>query len=415
VTGPGRVLAGIAVGLWITAGVARGASGEDAEDAYDVIYEVRISPAKAAVVRLQVTQEGGLLRELRFELAPDRMYGFEAPGEVRRERGELVWRVPEAGGTLRYVAEIDHLRDPAEYDARCTERWALFRGTDLIPPILATAREGAHARARIRFRMPPGWRVVTPFEEIEPRVFRIEQRDRRLDTPRGWMIAGEELRILRAEIGEIGVVLAAPEQHEVRERDRLALLRWTLPALQEIVGARPRRLVIVSADDPMWRGGLSGPDSMYLHAERPLIGDDGTSPLLHELIHVAMAAVPGENGDWIVEGLAELYSIELLSRSGTISADEAEAAFEGIRDDARAVDTLRVEHAAGAVTDRAVVVLHGLDALIRQRTDGAASLDDVLRRFVRREDEPVTPRALREHAEAVAGSSLDDFFAGHVD
>ena len=43
------------------------------------------------------------------------------------------------------------------------------------------------------------------------------------------------------------------------------------------------RLLIVSAGDPMWRGGLSGPSSMFLHSDRPLISENRTSTLLHEL------------------------------------------------------------------------------------------------------------------------------------
>ena len=56
----------------------------------------------------------------------------------------------------------------------------------------------------------------------------------------------------------------------------LAFLRWNLPALVDIFPDFPERVLVVSAGDPMWRGGLSGPGSLYIHAERPLISGNGT-------------------------------------------------------------------------------------------------------------------------------------------
>jgi len=392
---------------------AADAEVSDDEPDYSILYEVHIAPSeRAANVTLRVEQSETMLRRIGFDFDPERMHGFEAPGKLVVESGELTWTVPATGGALRYVAQIDHLRDPAEYDARCTDDWALFRGTDVLPPVRSTTASGAEAGARLRLRVPPDWQVVVPFEAVEPRLFRLEQDDRRLDTPRGWMLAGR-LAALRAEIGPTRVALAAPEGHDVPSRDRLALLRWTLPVLHDVIGGGLDRLVIVSAGNPMWRGGLSGPDSLYLHADRPLIEPDGTSPLLHELMHVATEAVAGENGDWVVEGLAELYSIEVLRRSGTISASDAKATFAMLREDAAPPEELGSEEAGEASRDRAVLVLHALDELIRERTSGDASLDDVLRRFVG-EPTPITPALLRSRAEEVAGGSLAGFFEEHV-
>ncbi|MEZ4290169.1 MAG: hypothetical protein R3E53_06345 [Myxococcota bacterium] len=41
--------------------------------------------------------------------------------------------------------------------------------------------------------------------------------------------------------------------------------------MKEVFGELPDRLQLVVAGDPMWRGGLSGPNSLYLHAGLPLI------------------------------------------------------------------------------------------------------------------------------------------------
>jgi predicted metalloprotease with PDZ domain len=135
------------------------------------------------------------------------------------------------------------------------------------------------------------------------------------------------------------------------------------------------------ADDPMWRGGLAGPDSIYLHADRPLIDQDGTSPLIHELVHVITHARAAPGFDWIVEGLAEFYSLEILRRSGAVSEETHE---ESMRQMKRRGDSVRSfsGDSTGAETARAVVLLEEIDERIREETEGASSLDQVLAALV---------------------------------
>src|SRR3546814_3722824 len=89
--------------------------------------------------------------------------------------------------------------------------------------------------------------------------------------------------------------------------------------MYEAFGDLPRKVLIVSAGDPMWHGGLSGPRSLFVHADRPLISENGSSTLMHEMVHVVtgLRAVSGD--DWIVEGIAEYYSMVLINRSGMLS------------------------------------------------------------------------------------------------
>jgi hypothetical protein len=201
--------------------------------------------------------------------------------------------------------------------------------------------------------------------------------------------------------------------HGLRRLDALALLRWTLPTLRDVAGALPARLLVVGAGDPMWRGGLSGPDSLFIHADLPLISNDGTSPLLHELVHAVVGARSGDGGDWIVEGLAEYYSIELLRRSRTISRRRYEKILSRLADRGSDVVTLEVERATGAEVARAVTVLHELDDEIRERSADAKSLDDVVRALVQK-DVTLTTASFRTIAESVYGESLVSFFRQRV-
>jgi hypothetical protein len=194
----------------------------------------------------------------------------------------------------------------------------------------------------------------------------------------------------------------------MRRQDLLALLRWTLPALRKIAPL-PDRLALVGAADPMWRGGLSAPKSAYLHASLPLIAEDGTSPVLHEVMHVLLRARAGPGGDWAVEGLAELYSLEALARSKTISKRRYERGLERIAEKGREVKRVTVSQSSSATTARAVVLLRELDQEIRRVSGGRKNLDDVVRALVE------APQAIslvhfRAVSERIAGASLATFF-----
>lgn len=372
---------------------------------YDVTYEARLLPSQGlARVRIRVAS-GGLLHELRFPIDRERYFRFGADGTLHVETDRVAWSVPAAGGELRYSVKVDHLRDAAQYDARLAHRWALFRGSDLFPPSGSSTEPGAHARARLRLRVPPGWSVLAPFPRDGDGSFRVEQEGRRLDRPAGWMLMGARLRVRRAEVADMQLVIAGPDGQDLRARDQMALLRWTLPHLRDALGVLPERLLVVGADDPMWRGGLSGPSSLYLHADRPLIEHDGTSPLLHELVHVATHAVSGEGGDWIVEGLAEYYSLELLRRSGSVSEQDHADTLATLRRRAEGAGPLRTTDADAAVTARAVGVLIDLDRAIREHSDGEQSLDDVARSLAA-QPAVVTPASFRERVREVTGADL---------
>jgi hypothetical protein len=365
------------VAALVCAGVARPAI---AQDTFDVLFSARFMPSQGqAEVSIRVRQSEPLMRKLEFPIDPERFFRFQGDGEITTAENTLVWEVPEKGGKLRYSVHIDHLRESSEYDARLAHDWALLRGSDLFPPGTSTTRKGATSRSTLRLRLPPSWRALVPFEADEDGGYLIAREGSRYDRPAGWMLLGEKLDVRNATISDMHVRIAGPAAHDVRTRDLMALLRWTVPELGETVGELPPSLLIVSAGDPMWRGGLSGPSSLYLHADRPLIEEDGTSPVLHELIHVVMSASAGPQGDWIVEGLAEYYSLELLRRTGTVSDKDHAATLARMKRKAAPLGRLGNGEAGPAETARGVLIMRDLDQAIREGSDGKRSLDDVLR------------------------------------
>jgi predicted metalloprotease with PDZ domain len=201
-------------------------------------------------------------------------------------------------------------------------------------------------------------------------------------------------------------IVAAPEGERARRQDILAFLNWNLPHLKDVFPRFPRRLLVVTAGDPMWRGGLSGPASLFLHADRPLISENRTSTLLHELVHVAMGIRGDEESDWIAEGFAEYYSLEILRRSGGIGRNRYEAAIARPFGQSRESPSVFGRQSTGATTARAVIALREVDAEIRNVTGGRASLDDLAAALAQERGE-VGLEQLQSHARKIAGRDLD--------
>jgi hypothetical protein len=377
---------------------------------YPVLYEARLVPTqRAAEVTIRVSNSGRELRSLRFRIDPARHRDFSGNGVVTVGAETVEWQPPAGEGQLRYVFGIDDLRDELSYDARCAEHWALFRGDDLVPPARVRALRGAESQARLRLRLPEGWSAAAPYARTSAGLYRVDHADRRFDRPVGWIVAGRRMGVVREKVAGVHVAVAGPVGQGLRRLDLLALLRWTLPELRDVLGRLPERLLVVGAGDPMWRGGLSGPDSFFIHADRPLLANDGTSPVLHELVHTTLGLRGGPGGDWIVEGLAELYSLELLERSRTVSRRRAERVREALAARGREASPIEADRLPGPEVARATSVLAALDRELRTRSQDARSLDDVVRDLVARR-KPVTSARLRAAAERVHGAPLAAFF-----
>ncbi len=409
----GRDGAATLLAVLLTTATAAGAQEAPDRSFFDVSYEARLVPTeKVARVSIRIGKGSDRLRWLRFRIDPQRHLDFRGDGEVTSEADSVMWVPPRTGGTLRYRFRVEHLRDERSYDSRVAANWTLFRGDDLVPPAKSVLLRGAESRARLRLRLPEGWSIAAPYDRAPDGSFLIEHPERRFDRPTGWIVAGK-LGVVRERVAGVKVAVAGPVGQGLRRLDLLALLRWTLPELRDVVGELPDRLLLVGANDPMWRGGLSGPRSLYVHASRPMITNDGTSPVLHELVHSVLRIHPDEDGDWIVEGLAELYSLELLVRSRTMSRRRFEKVLKRLQERGREAAALRVGEASGAVTARAVGVLRRLDRELEKASDGEQGLDDVVR-LLAQEGGRVSTKRFRELAERVAGRSLESFFQRYV-
>jgi hypothetical protein len=329
----------------------------------DRIYAVdyRITPdisRGGAHVELEVAQNQRLLREMSMPLDRNTISEVVGDGEIAINGERLRWIPPTDGGRLRWFAGINHLRSTDGYDAYIDDDWALFRAEDVIPPTATRTLKGSVSRTTLMFDLPDGWTAVTEYFR-RSNAFSISNPDRRFDRPTGWIVLGK-LGVRHETIAGIRVVVAAPV--EVR----------LLPGF-------PKRLTIAIAGAPMWRGGLSAPASFYVHADRPLISENGTSTIMHEMMHIGLGASAVKGSDWIIEGLAEFYGLEILRRSGTISEKRYRTARSKLADWGKSVDSLCPDPSTGPVTARAVTLLAKLDVEILGKSDRKYGLDDALR------------------------------------
>jgi hypothetical protein len=363
----------------ICAPVVGQSSAQDQSHHYGLRYDLTLKPREdRAEVALTLDKRAkGNIWGMRFHIDPQRHGGFKADGKLAADGPYVTWTPPEEGGRFSFHVPLSHRRDNGKFDALMTNDWAVFRGDDLFPPARTDQRDDAEADASLHLHLPNGWSFVAPYSEMDDNVYEIEHEHRSFDRPTGWMAAGR-LGVRREQIAGVRVIVAGPLKQGVRRLDILAHLRWNLPRVRKVVPDMPERLLVVSAGDPMWRGGLSGPNSLFLHADRPLISENATSTLIHEVMHVANRLEPQRGGDWIVEGLAEYYSLKLMWRSGTISDQRYKRAFQKLEQRAQQAGPLDVDVSRGAVTARAVGVLRKLDREIYSKTDHEKSLDDVM-------------------------------------
>jgi uncharacterized protein YbdZ (MbtH family) len=378
----------VAIALLAFAGIASTAVEAAAakRKTYAVAYEVELRP-RSGIAHVTMTLTGQELpSRLTFLVDPERHRNFTATGDLETAPDRVVWSPPLDKGTLSFDFRIEHALAGGTRDSYLAEDWAVFRGDRLVPPIRTLASTRLYADTTLHFTLPAGWSVVTRYPERGPLRYAIDDPSRRFERPTGWMIAGKT-GARQAAIAGVSATVATPARDSARRQETLAFLGWNLPHVTALFPSFPKRLLVVRAGDPMFRGGLSGPGSLFLHSDRPMVTENRTSPLLHELVHVAMGISGDDTSDWIVEGFAEYYSIELLRRSGGISAKRFKEATALQDSRGQRAPDLFVPASTGAVTARAVTVMLAVDAEIRQATRGKASLDDVAREFAKERGE----------------------------
>ncbi|WP_374730014.1 hypothetical protein, partial [Pseudomonas baetica] len=351
--------------------------------------------------------KGEAVRSLDFDLGDGSHYSdFKTDGQWLLTPGKQtrgVWRPANNPSSLTYRVRISHGRKNGSFDTRMTPSWALLRGDDLVPAAKLDQQDGTELVSRLQFELPDGWKSIeTAWPRIGKNKFRIDNPTRLFDRPTGWMLAGH-LGSRRTRLGETEVTVASPQGQGMRRMDVLTLLTFVWPQVQALYPRHPTKLLIVGANDPMWRGSVGAHESIYLNTRLPLVSESGSSALVRELAQVFGRINDEQRSDWISEGFAEYYAIELVRRAGGMSDERYQALQAKLAKDGAKVTTLRGGQISPAQVSRAVAMLQELDGEIRLTTHNKRSLDDVLRGAMHLGT--VSTKAFVQLAESVLGES----------
>lgn len=381
-----------------------GAADIQARFELDLAADASTTPA-----RIVVRQAGGALRELVLERS--RLENVSGDGKIVVEQDRLRWLPPAGGGTLRYRVPLSHRRqgrNASGNDAFVGRQFAIFRGDDAFPVRSWRRARDSTLAGELAVGLPRNWSLITPYLPDRLGRLPIQNPGKRLPRPIGWIIAGD-IGTRRDVISGIEITVTAPRGLRMERIAMLGLLRWTLPRLVPQLtgdGERPpgsRYINIVSAAEPMWLGALSAPNSLFVHADRPLISENGTSTVVHEMVHVLLADLDTpRDQDWIDEGLAEYLSLRALRDSGTISAARFEATIGAFRRWGEEAKSLRTATSTGPVSARAVAVFHDLDAELRKATGGKQTVGALVRALLR-DDRQASLASLRTAASRITG------------
>lgn len=363
------------------------ASGCTADTSHAAVYHLEFRAKftvdePVATASITVSQARGLLRSMDLNAPEGRYTVVSADGKATADNGRIRWTPPANGGSLVYRVQLDSPRGTT-FDARHTPDWLIMRLGDLFPPAIVRTLKSSTSTSSLALSGPAHWSFESRYGALGSESRKISGA-RRYNRPTGWLIAGQ-LGTRRENIAGRRIVISAPQDSGFRRLDALAFLAWTLPELTRVFPDLPGQILIVGAPRAMWRGGLSAPGSIYLHTDRPLVSENGTSTLLHELAHLAGLHSAADDADWLAEGFAEYYALLILKRSGGLSQKRFDRALRKleywvVRDDGRLTSPSK-----GVDTAAAVLELH---RQAQQLEAAGRNIDQLVERLLH--DEEIT-------------------------
>lgn len=412
---PRRRLATLGVVLAIAH--AAGAA-ETPKPTFSVDYLVRISKQTPARAKVRWELAGiDEIAQLRLVFRDGRASGVRGTGRLEWHERTLTWTPGQPYAHLEYEVEIDRHRpaDGPHYDSYAGDGWIVTRALALFPGIHVDWKPDAlHAasRARLLFQLPAGWRAITIGERLGDNVFEVAQPNAQFDRPRGWIALGD-IAVTERRIGGTVVTLATVPGTDLDVHAVFRTWEQTLPLLADVLGPPPPRLLVVSAPDPMWRGGISGERSFYVHAATPFRSRDATSTWLHELFHTWQPFRPKQDGRWIAEGLAEYYTLVLQRRAGTLSAAGFARGVRSFVHNGRWEVDLSRSREPDALNNSAPAVMYALDREIARLTRGRRTLDDAVR-LLAESGGPLTTATFLRAVTRTADKDLTPLFRRHA-
>jgi hypothetical protein len=385
---------------------------------FSIDYVVTISDPAADVADVRIELAGvEEIKTLTLHPRHQRFSNWQATGKLEWHDKTAIWTPGSPYAHFSYRVRLDHPRGQhGRFDSYAGGSWVVTRARELFPSIRVEThpRPGfkPKSRARLLFRLPSGWQSAAALPQIAPSTYSVEQAGKILDRPRGWFALGR-FKLDRQDIAGIMVQLVRIPGSALSSTDLFGFLERTLPALQKLLLSEPETVLIVSAPDPLWHGGISGTASFYMHGNRPLRTPDKTSPYLHELFHVLQPYSVAADADWLAEGLAEFYSLELQRRAGLLDDAAFTKGLSYFERYGRWNVDLRQQQDNAATNNSAPLVLYALDQRIQRSTSGKMRLDDVVTRLAQQGGVIDTARFFSAVNE-ITSKKFTKFFERHV-
>lgn len=359
---------------------------------WDYTVEIDEPASGTAKVTIRLSHLKGLVDRLGF-LTESHAYTITdvkgVGSDVRPAPGGVELVVKNDVEQLSFVVSVNRAAfKTGEYNAFLGADWGVFRAESFALGFNYSYVEGTPFRweAGVAWRLPAGWsaEMALAREPGEPNAFRLPAGE---VLPRGFVAvgpftmkafpaAGKEFRLVT-----IGKPLAF-------EKEAFPYLEKATPYYAQVYGPVTGPVVLaVAAPSPMFRGGLGGTDSFYVHEESDL------RTFAHEYAHAwqlfGTVTDPGAASVWITEGDADYHGALSLFVADAWSLDQVND-FLGSYHDERAKEPFRSTPLAGATYGgdtedvayhKGALVLHALDGLMRARTAGSGEvgIDEVLR------------------------------------
>jgi hypothetical protein len=340
----------------------------------EVIYRFNRLPDTTGRMAVQV--EVNLPPSItRFKMAIGDMGTIQEMNGFEQKTGEYKWRwtQSERTPTITYSIETDKVNQEAGFPIILdSQSWSL------------ASIEHPDVAFRYRYEgveTDPGW------------AERIALQDKQGFAGGHMALLGSSTEVFQKRLGEQTLNLVIPDvtQKNGLDQSRTKIVQTISAAAADFqVGARDSTLNLIVTTDPLREGSgytiknnrreyRDTPDDFWVHQGSKI--NSPTNAWVHEYIHTRQEFVLSREMQWLDEATATYYAGYLTWEQGRISYSTFAEYFR-MEDDAEA-QLIRPSswQTSGVGYTKGSRVIAGLDAKIRQETDGRKSFEDVFRRL----------------------------------
>lgn len=348
-----------------------------------IIYKVKFSEDPSAPAQVKMLLRGANeITHIKFLDIDENFHHFKGTGQlVQTAPKSWTWNPKSVNGEVSYEVKINRQRSIKGFDSYHGGSWIFTRTSDLFPRKDYVEERPLRIYSQVEFELPKKWQIVTAMERIseDKNVFAPRDRGNPYVSPYGWILCGD-LDVTKKEMSEVDVTLASPRVMKYDPTELTELIEKSMREFSQIMRELPPRIAFIVGPDPLWRGGLSGEDSLYINQNLSLIDRDYTSTPIHELFHITQGFKKASQlSDWIIEGLAEYYSLRILYNTKQISKNKF---VRGIRKfDRQGVWGVNLEknQSFAALYNSAALVMFYIDEHLKEISKGNTSLRDVIK------------------------------------